>query len=57
MLIFLNFSLSTSRAIKKGGAKISKTEFVVFVHYQVEQTYLKIRIVGQREEMSYLISF
>jgi hypothetical protein len=37
--------------------KISKTEYVVFVQYQEEQTYKKIRTIGQREEMSCLISF
>jgi hypothetical protein len=34
--------------------KISKTEYAV--QYQVEQTYLKIRAIGQLEEMSCLIS-
>jgi hypothetical protein len=38
---FLRFfyELNPSRAIKKGGQKISKTEYAVFVQYQVEQTY------------------
>jgi hypothetical protein len=52
MFIFLDFSLNTSRAIKKEGVKISKTEYEVFVQYQVEQTYKKIRTIGQREKMS-----
>jgi hypothetical protein len=42
---------------KKEGVKISKTDYAVFVHFQVEQIYLKIRSIGQREEMSCLISF
>jgi hypothetical protein len=49
--------LNTSRAIKKGGGENLKTDYAVFVHYQVEQTYKKIRMIGQREEMSCLISF
>jgi hypothetical protein len=28
-----------SRPIKKKGVQISKTEYVVFVQYEVEQTY------------------
>jgi hypothetical protein len=42
---------------KKEGVKISKPEYAVFVHYQVEQTYEKIKTIGQREDMSCLISF
>jgi hypothetical protein len=48
MFIFLDFSLNTSRPIKMEG---------VYVHYQVEQTYFKIRTIGEREEMTCLISF
>jgi hypothetical protein len=58
--IFLDFSLNTSRPIKKEGVKISKTEYAVFVKYvkyQVEQTFYKIKTIGQSEEMSWLISF
>jgi hypothetical protein len=36
--------------------KISKTEHALFVQYEVEQTYLKLKTIGQREEMSCLIS-
>jgi hypothetical protein len=35
--------------------KILRTQFIV--KYQVEQTYLKIRTVGKREEMSCHASF
>jgi tagatose-1,6-bisphosphate aldolase len=56
MFIFLDFSLNTSRPIKKKGVKIFKTEYAVFVQYEVEQTYKKIRTIGQHEEMSCLIS-
>jgi hypothetical protein len=41
MFIFLDFSLNTSRAIKKEGVKISKTEYAVFVYYKLESKYKK----------------
>jgi hypothetical protein len=39
MFISLDFSLNTSRAIKKGGVKILKTEYAVFVYYKLESKY------------------
>jgi hypothetical protein len=41
MFIFLDFSLNTSRAIKKEGVKISKSEYAVFVYYKLESKYKK----------------
>jgi hypothetical protein len=41
MFIFLDFSLNTSRAIKKGGLKILKTEYAVFVFYKLQSKYKK----------------
>jgi hypothetical protein len=34
MFIFLDFSLNTSRAIKKERVKISKPEYAVFMYYK-----------------------
>jgi hypothetical protein len=42
--------MNTSRAIKKEGVKISKTEYAVFVHYQVEQTVARLQMFAQSEE-------
>jgi hypothetical protein len=41
MFIFLDFSLNTSRVIKKEGVNITKTEYVVFVYYKLESKYNK----------------
>jgi hypothetical protein len=38
MFIFLDFSLNTTRVIKKGGGKISKT---MYVYYKLESKYKK----------------
>jgi hypothetical protein len=53
-----NQEIDHFKSHKKGGVKIPKTEYaVVFVQYQVKQTYCKLRTIGQREEMLCLISF
>jgi hypothetical protein len=36
---FLRFLFEHLKSHKKGGVKISKTEYAVFVQYEVEQTY------------------
>jgi hypothetical protein len=41
MFIFLDFSLNTSRAIKKGGGENFKSRYVVFVLYKLESKYKK----------------
>jgi hypothetical protein len=41
MFIFLDFSLNTSRAMKKEGVKISKTKYAFFVYYKQESRYKK----------------
>jgi hypothetical protein len=41
MFIFLDFSLNTGRAIKKGRGEISKTEYAVFVYSKLESIYKK----------------
>jgi hypothetical protein len=49
MFSLLDFSLNTSRAIKKERVKISKTKYAVFVQNKVEQPYKKIWTIGQRQ--------
>jgi hypothetical protein len=60
MFIFLDFSLNTSRAIKKEGVKISKTEYTVFVYYKQDSKYKKSSkfeevMVHNKKKMTYFI--
>jgi hypothetical protein len=42
MIIFLNFSLITSRAIKNGGGENLKN-YAVFVYYKLESKYKNLK--------------
>jgi hypothetical protein len=56
MFIFLDFSLNTSRAIKKEGLKISKTKYAVFVYYKLAK-FDKLFYEDIKNEMVYIVSF